>query len=113
MIFLTGCFYFFILGSIRITPKDSRWVGAWWLSFLVAGLLSIMSSIPFFFLPQNPDKPQKQRKDLTSLHLLKTNEERSQMANMTNHGQNISETITGKYITFIVNSKLFISNESR
>ncbi|XP_029810225.1 solute carrier organic anion transporter family member 1B3 [Suricata suricatta] len=82
------------LSSIRITPKDSRWVGAWWLGFLVAGILSIMSSIPFFFLPKNLDKPQKQRKDLASLHLLKTNEERSPKANVTNHGQNVSENIT-------------------
>lgn len=35
------------------------------------------------------------------------------MANVTNHGQNVSETITGKYFTFIVNSELLISNESR
>ncbi|XP_040344680.1 solute carrier organic anion transporter family member 1B3-like isoform X1 [Herpailurus yagouaroundi] len=82
------------LSSIRITPKDSRWVGAWWLGFLVAGLLSIMSSIPFFFLPQNLDKPQKESKDLGSSHFLKTNEKRSQIANVTNRGQSISENIT-------------------
>ncbi|XP_047599008.1 solute carrier organic anion transporter family member 1B3 isoform X1 [Lutra lutra] len=79
------------LSNIRITPKDSRWVGAWWLGFLVAGTLSIMSSIPFFFLPKNLDKSQKE----TSLDLLKTNEERTQMANVINHRQNVSENITG------------------
>nr|XP_035975071.1 solute carrier organic anion transporter family member 1B3-like isoform X2 [Halichoerus grypus] len=79
------------LSNIRITPKDSRWVGAWWLGFLVAGILSIMSSIPFFFLPKNLDKSQKE----TSLDLLKTNEERTHMADVTNHGQNVSENISG------------------
>ncbi|XP_015995950.2 solute carrier organic anion transporter family member 1B3 [Rousettus aegyptiacus] len=83
------------LSSIRITPKDSRWVGAWWLGFLLAGLLSIISSIPFFFLPKNLDKPQKERKVSISSHVLKTNEERSQMAYSTNHGQNINENMTG------------------
>ncbi|XP_030876834.1 solute carrier organic anion transporter family member 1B3 isoform X2 [Leptonychotes weddellii] len=79
------------LSNIRITPKDSRWVGAWWLGFLVAGMLSIMSSIPFFFLPKNLDKSQNE----TSLDLLKTNEERTHMADVTNHGQNVSENISG------------------
>lgn len=71
----------------------------------MAGTLSIMSSIPFFFLPKNLDKSQKE----TSLDLLKTNEERTQMANVTNHGQNVSENITGKYFTFIINLELLIS----
>ncbi|XP_073733995.1 solute carrier organic anion transporter family member 1B3 [Callorhinus ursinus] len=90
------------LSNIRITPKDSRWVGAWWLGFLVAGILSIMSSIPFFFLPKNLDKSQKE----TSLYLLKTNEERTQMANVTNHGQNVSENITG----FLQSLKCILTN---
>lgn len=31
------------------------------------------------------------------------------MANVTNHGQNVSENITGKYFTFIINLELLIS----
>ncbi|XP_019593816.2 solute carrier organic anion transporter family member 1B3 isoform X1 [Rhinolophus sinicus] len=80
--------------TIRISPKDSRWVGAWWLGFLLAGLLSIISSIPFFFLPKNLDKPEKERKVSASLHVLKTKEERIQMASSTNHGQNVTENTT-------------------
>ncbi|XP_006773216.1 PREDICTED: solute carrier organic anion transporter family member 1B3 isoform X1 [Myotis davidii] len=83
------------LSNIRITPKDSRWVGAWWLSFLFAGSLSIMSSIPFFFLPKNLDKPQKERKVSVSLHVFKTNEERSQMTFPIDHEQKVTENITG------------------
>ncbi|XP_046509050.1 solute carrier organic anion transporter family member 1B3 [Equus quagga] len=83
------------LRSIRITPRDSRWVGAWWLGFLVAGLLSIISSIPFFFLPSSLDKPQKERKVSISSHLLKTNEEKSQTTNLTNPRQKLTEHITG------------------
>uniref|UniRef100_A0A2K5W5H3 Solute carrier organic anion transporter family member n=1 Tax=Macaca fascicularis TaxID=9541 RepID=A0A2K5W5H3_MACFA len=83
------------LSTIRITPKDSRWVGAWWLGFLVSGLFSITSSIPFFFLPQNPNKPQKERKVSLSLHVLKTNDERSQTANLTNRGKKVTKNVTG------------------
>ncbi|XP_016052975.1 PREDICTED: solute carrier organic anion transporter family member 1B3-like [Miniopterus natalensis] len=83
------------LSSIRITPNDSRWVGAWWLSFLFAGLLSIMSSIPFFFLPKSLDKPQKERKVSVPLHVFKTNEERNPMTLAIDHGQKATENITG------------------
>ncbi|XP_074182051.1 solute carrier organic anion transporter family member 1B3 isoform X3 [Rhinolophus sinicus] len=94
--------------TIRISPKDSRWVGAWWLGFLLAGLLSIISSIPFFFLPKNLDKPEKERKVSASLHVLKTKEERIQMASSTNHGQNVTENTTGSITIPTVATGMFI-----
>ncbi|XP_032143678.1 solute carrier organic anion transporter family member 1B3-like [Sapajus apella] len=110
------------LSTIRITPKDSRWVGAWWLGFLVSGLLSIISSIPFFFLPQNPNKPQKGRQDLVFVHVLKTNEERNQTPNLPNRGKNVTENVTGfiqslksilvnpRYILLILSIMLHLSS---
>nr|XP_035112019.2 solute carrier organic anion transporter family member 1B1 isoform X1 [Callithrix jacchus]XP_035112020.2 solute carrier organic anion transporter family member 1B1 isoform X1 [Callithrix jacchus] len=83
------------LSTIRITPNDSRWVGAWWLGFLVSGLLSTIASIPFFFLPQTPNKPQKERKALLSLNVLETNDEKNQTTNLTNQGKNITKNVTG------------------
>ncbi|XP_059538320.1 solute carrier organic anion transporter family member 1B3-like [Myotis daubentonii] len=94
------------LSNIRITPKDSRWVGAWWLSFLFAGILSIMSSIPFFFLPKNLDKPQKERKVSVSLHVFKTNEERSQMTFPIDQEQKVTENRTG----FLQSLKSILTN---
>ncbi|XP_076578733.1 solute carrier organic anion transporter family, member 1D1 isoform X2 [Chaetodon auriga] len=41
------------LDSITINHKDSRWVGAWWLGFIVTGTLILLSSIPFWFLPKS------------------------------------------------------------
>ncbi|KAM6162628.1 solute carrier organic anion transporter family member 1B3-like [Erethizon dorsatum] len=93
------------LSNIRITPQDARWVGAWWLGFLMSGLLSIISSIPFFFLPQNPNEPQKQRRrDSASLHGLKTDEETNQTTNLTNHDQDV--TMTG----FLRSMKCLLTN---
>ncbi|KAM5262767.1 solute carrier organic anion transporter family member 1B3-like [Ctenodactylus gundi] len=83
------------LSTIRITPQDARWVGAWWLGFLVSGLLSIICSMPFFFLPKNPYKPRKERKVSASLHGLKTNEEISQTANLTNRRHSVAVNMTG------------------
>ncbi|XP_053317997.1 solute carrier organic anion transporter family member 1B3-like [Spea bombifrons] len=41
------------LDSITISPQDSRWVGAWWLGFLIAGAINLLSGIPFCFLPKS------------------------------------------------------------
>lgn len=45
--------------SVTITPKDSRWVGAWWIGFLIASGLMFISAIPFWFLPRSPLKPEE------------------------------------------------------
>ncbi|KFQ43958.1 Solute carrier organic anion transporter family member 1C1, partial [Nestor notabilis] len=54
------------LGSITITPQDSRWVGAWWLGFLIAGVTSLLAAIPFCFLPKSLKKPKEANNDQTS-----------------------------------------------
>ncbi|CAN8212791.1 unnamed protein product [Coccothraustes coccothraustes] len=57
-------------GSITITPQDSRWVGAWWLGFLIGGAASFLSAIPFCFLPKSLEKPEGAKKDKASHGLL-------------------------------------------
>ncbi|XP_065539675.1 solute carrier organic anion transporter family member 1C1-like [Lathamus discolor] len=57
------------LGSITITPQDSRWVGAWWLGFLISGVISFLAAIPFCFLPKCLKKT-KANNDQTSYGLL-------------------------------------------
>uniref|UniRef100_A0A2K6LL72 Solute carrier organic anion transporter family member n=1 Tax=Rhinopithecus bieti TaxID=61621 RepID=A0A2K6LL72_RHIBE len=98
------------LSTVRITPNDSRWVGAWWLNFLTSGLLSIISSIPFFFLPQTPNKPQKERKASLSLPVLETNDGKNQTANLTNRGKNITKNVTGFFRSFksILTNPLYV-----
>uniref|UniRef100_A0A8C8HDL6 Solute carrier organic anion transporter family member n=1 Tax=Oncorhynchus tshawytscha TaxID=74940 RepID=A0A8C8HDL6_ONCTS len=39
--------------SITISPGDARWVGAWWLGYLIAGVITLLSAIPFWFLPRS------------------------------------------------------------
>lgn len=49
------------LDTVTINYKDSRWVGAWWLGFIVTGTVILLSSIPFWFLPKSlPKQGQKQ-----------------------------------------------------
>ncbi|XP_059703833.1 solute carrier organic anion transporter family member 1C1 isoform X2 [Haemorhous mexicanus] len=53
------------LDSVSISPKDVQWVGAWWLGYLIAGVISILAGIPFWFLPRHLPRPQG-RKDSSS-----------------------------------------------
>ncbi|XP_057214574.1 solute carrier organic anion transporter family, member 1D1 [Triplophysa rosa] len=44
------------LDTITINYKDSRWVGAWWLGFLITGVVMLLAGIPFWFLPKSLPK---------------------------------------------------------
>ena len=37
---------FIYLFRVKITPEDPRWVGAWWIGFLIASILFLMAAIP-------------------------------------------------------------------
>ncbi|XP_055990598.1 solute carrier organic anion transporter family member 1B1-like isoform X2 [Sorex fumeus] len=112
--FLMGSLFFKIyvdvgyvdLSTIRITPTDSRWVGAWWLGFLVSGLLAVMSSIPFFFLPKSLHKHQGRKASL-SLHQLKTNEEKHQTVDSINSS---TENATASLADFFQSLKSLLTN---
>uniref|UniRef100_A0A8C5UB77 Solute carrier organic anion transporter family member 2B1 n=1 Tax=Malurus cyaneus samueli TaxID=2593467 RepID=A0A8C5UB77_9PASS len=41
---------------LRLTAQDPRWVGAWWLGFLVAASLVALSALPYFFFPREMPK---------------------------------------------------------
>ncbi|KAF1567281.1 Solute carrier organic anion transporter family member 2B1, partial [Eudyptes schlegeli] len=42
--------------GVQLTNEDPRWVGAWWLGFLVAASLVAMSAVPYFFFPREMPK---------------------------------------------------------
>ncbi|XP_074050416.1 solute carrier organic anion transporter family member 1B1-like [Macrotis lagotis] len=75
------------LSTLTIKPTDSRWVGAWWLGFLIMGILSIAAGIPFFFIPKSLKKPTQERKISSSLVISSTNESGSQRTNIKNPEQ--------------------------
>ncbi|XP_068436523.1 solute carrier organic anion transporter family member 2B1 [Clinocottus analis] len=39
--------------QIQLTHKDLRWVGAWWLGFLVASGLLFLAALPYLFFPRS------------------------------------------------------------
>uniref|UniRef100_A0A8C3V5I4 Solute carrier organic anion transporter family member n=1 Tax=Catharus ustulatus TaxID=91951 RepID=A0A8C3V5I4_CATUS len=54
------------LDSVTISPKDMQWVGAWWLGYLIAGVISVLAGIPFWFLPRHLPKPESRKDSSTS-----------------------------------------------
>ncbi|XP_062990420.1 solute carrier organic anion transporter family member 1C1-like isoform X1 [Elgaria multicarinata webbii] len=54
------------MDSITITHKDAQWVGAWWLGYLIAGVISILAAIPFWFLPKHLPRPEARKDSSTS-----------------------------------------------
>ncbi|KAG9280427.1 solute carrier organic anion transporter family member 1C1-like [Astyanax mexicanus] len=50
------------LDTIAIDHKDTRWVGAWWLGFLVTGTVMLVAGIPFWFLPRSLPKQGEEEK---------------------------------------------------
>ncbi|XP_055138933.1 solute carrier organic anion transporter family member 2B1 isoform X2 [Symphalangus syndactylus] len=48
------------LGGISLTIKDPRWVGAWWLGFLIAAGAVALAAIPYFFFPKEMPKEKRE-----------------------------------------------------
>lgn len=50
-----------LAAEVQLTNKDPRWVGAWWLGFLVAASLVALSALPYFFFPREMPKEVGER----------------------------------------------------
>uniref|UniRef100_A0A8C1N5J7 Solute carrier organic anion transporter family member n=1 Tax=Cyprinus carpio TaxID=7962 RepID=A0A8C1N5J7_CYPCA len=54
------------LDTITINHKDTRWVGAWWLGFLLTGGVMLLAGIPFWFFPKSLPKQGETETDKKS-----------------------------------------------
>ncbi|XP_067415282.1 solute carrier organic anion transporter family member 1B3-like [Emydura macquarii macquarii] len=94
------------LGSITITPKDSRWVGAWWLGFVISGIASLIAAIPFCFLPKSL-KRQEEENDKTSSDFSKIRGDQSKPHEFENY-QPVKWSVASK--DFFTSLKRILSN---
>ncbi|XP_076424310.1 solute carrier organic anion transporter family member 1A4-like isoform X1 [Peromyscus maniculatus bairdii] len=68
--------------DLTITPTDTRWVGAWWIGFLICAGVNVLTSIPFFFFPKTLQKKRLKvnvdvtKSDREEKHQRKTKEEK-------------------------------------
>ncbi|XP_007259649.2 solute carrier organic anion transporter family member 2B1 [Astyanax mexicanus] len=44
---------------VEMSREDPRWVGAWWLGFLLAGTLLFLTSLPYLFFPRSMKTEEK------------------------------------------------------
>nr|XP_034971264.1 solute carrier organic anion transporter family member 2B1 [Zootoca vivipara] len=52
--------------DIHINNKDPRWVGAWWLGFIISASVVAIASIPYFFFPKELPRESRSQADHTS-----------------------------------------------
>lgn len=58
---------------MKLTPYGQRFIGAWWLGFLILGILQVTLALPIFFFPRFLPKPKSEEnesvddKDMTAL----------------------------------------------
>lgn len=82
--------------SITITYKDSRWVGAWWLGFLINGTVILLSSIPFFFLPKSLPKQGEEEGNNKSMEIASFQEKDNFLPDENKDGEDKENTATFK-----------------
>ncbi|KAM3869057.1 solute carrier organic anion transporter family member 2B1 [Diretmus argenteus] len=71
--------------QIQLGPSDLRWVGAWWLGFLMASGFLFLTSLPYLFFPRGmpredaaadeelrPEKKEAPLQELTLIQFLKS-----------------------------------------
>ncbi|XP_028823568.1 solute carrier organic anion transporter family member 2B1 isoform X1 [Denticeps clupeoides] len=44
--------------AIPMERSDARWVGAWWLGFLLAATFLFLTALPYLFFPRNMPRPE-------------------------------------------------------
>lgn len=51
---------------LNMVPTDPRWIGAWWMGFLISGSLMTLIAIPLAFFPREFKKSHKREVDVES-----------------------------------------------
>ncbi|KAJ7406012.1 Solute carrier organic anion transporter family member 2B1 [Willisornis vidua] len=73
--------------EVQLAHEDPRWVGAWWLGFLVAASLVALAAVPYFFFPREMPKEVVSGKQSGSK---KREDMLSQLRSRSEHTQNLS-----------------------
>ncbi|XP_025971104.2 solute carrier organic anion transporter family member 2B1 [Dromaius novaehollandiae] len=75
--------------EVQLTNEDPRWVGAWWLGYLVAASLVAVSAVPYFFFPREMPKEVTSGEESCSKE---SEDVLTQLRSRSEHMQNMSLT---------------------
>ena len=59
-------YYYYYFAEVTISPLHPAWIGAWWLGFVIFGVLSIVLAFPLLFFPRRM-KPKSAMEKKTTL----------------------------------------------
>lgn len=65
---------YFTLEETDLTPEDPRWIGAWWLGFLVFGCVSLIVMLPVMLFPRKLPGKNKRNEIPLKNEITRTNE---------------------------------------
>ncbi|XP_009327294.1 PREDICTED: solute carrier organic anion transporter family member 2B1 [Pygoscelis adeliae] len=85
--------------AVQLTNEDPRWVGAWWLGFLVAASLVAVSAVPYFFFPREMPKEVVSGKESDSK---RSEDVLSQLRSRSEHVQSLSLTQFIKHFPLVL-----------
>ena len=64
-----------VAASSLMAPGDARWIGCWWLGYLLVAIATVLTSVPLWFFPASmtgSDRPRRQSEtsDATQLSII-------------------------------------------
>ena len=86
----------------HLTPSDPGWVGAWWLSFIFCGVVSLIIAIPFFCYPRL----------LPSSVAVRKEREREMAKKVKARGPVVGGKVQGAMRVFVLDLKSIVVNSS-
>ncbi|XP_059154805.1 solute carrier organic anion transporter family member 2A1-like isoform X2 [Physella acuta] len=54
------------LADTNLTPLHPKWIGAWWLGYVLIGCASLIAAIPLFFFPKTIQSQKSKSSELTA-----------------------------------------------
>uniref|UniRef100_A0A8C5PDM5 Solute carrier organic anion transporter family member n=1 Tax=Leptobrachium leishanense TaxID=445787 RepID=A0A8C5PDM5_9ANUR len=95
---------FMNLDDVTIGLTDARWVGAWWLGFLVSAVLNLLAAIPFFFFPKSLPKESEEDRPKAQEMLEPLREEKNE--NNAERSQKINEFL--QFLKNLCRNKVYV-----
>ena len=59
---------FVCMREADLTPDDPRWIGCWWLGYVIIAVGILVTSVPLWFFPSSMTSPAKRNQRASNQH---------------------------------------------